>query len=256
MILSTTLEQGKALPKAHSSVSGCKCGLKWNVSLINIKPKVCAKHFLLRLFWILHYWVIFYGFWALKSSFFNYSFPLNLNVQDTIYPVFTSYGFWGKIQKWSMASLRPWEIESIDLPLPCAKRLWFLDLLNLKSWHQIKAMREMSSERTVLVLSDKPARAFFSPHSGLCGDKGLVGTGTLWMPCSAWGWNRAWREGTEGAAGSQDIVCRGSRRRAVWSPSFSFQVPQGLQCWNLRWTFLGQAPPSLSPYWRGNKNLK
>lgn len=69
-LLLPILSRGKAfLPFTHSSVSRCKCWLKGNVSLINIKPKVYAKHFLLRLFWILHYWVYFLWLLALKPSF-------------------------------------------------------------------------------------------------------------------------------------------------------------------------------------------
>lgn len=197
------------------------------------------KHFLLRLSWILHYWVIFWGFLALKPSFFNFSFPLNLNVQDTMYPVFASYDFWGEIQKWSMASLRPWEIESIDLPLPCAKRLWFLKLLNLKSWHPIKVMREMSSGRTVLVLSDEPARAFFPPILDSVGIK-------VWWEqepsechavpgAEAGPGARAWK----GLLGPRTWFVGVWGRKALLPPSFSFQVPQNLKCWNLRWAFLG-----------------
>lgn len=68
-LLPPILSRGKAFPETHSSVSGCKCWLKGNVSLINIKPKVYAKHFLLRLFRILHYWVYFLWLLALKLSF-------------------------------------------------------------------------------------------------------------------------------------------------------------------------------------------
>lgn len=59
--------RGKAFPEVMCH--WCKCWLKGNFSLINIKPKVYAKHFLLRLFRILHYWVCFLWLLALKPSF-------------------------------------------------------------------------------------------------------------------------------------------------------------------------------------------
>lgn len=82
----------RAFSISHSSVLGWKCGLKLNVSLINVKPKLwLCKVFpfetapdcsLLSPFAA--------TLWPWDALFFSFSFSLSSNVQDIRYPVFTS----------------------------------------------------------------------------------------------------------------------------------------------------------------------
>ena len=91
-----------------------------------------------------------------------------------------------------MASLRLWEIEFIDLPLPWGQRLWFTYLFNLLILASNGGDGQMSSERRV------PVSAFLHPLLG------CVGGEKWWEPATSKCRDNArhWRQdpGKEGAA--------------------------------------------------------
>lgn len=198
-LLPPILSRGKAFPEAHSSVSGCKCWLKGNVSLINIKPKVYAKHFLLRLFRSLHYWVYFLWLLALKPSFpiSLFYWALMCRTQHILYSPVMAFevkfknatGFLGDAGKLSILTclyhvLKDFDLSTFKISPNVTKYRW------QKKWVPGAESRGLARRQRKWLLS---------PRCGLWGHK------------------------------EQKPFC------FQIAPSKS---PLGLKCLNLRWTFL------------------
>lgn len=121
-----------------------------------------------------------------------------------------------------MASLRLWEIEFIDLLLPCGQTLWFIYLFNLLILAPNGGDRQMSSERRA------PARALFRPLLGCVEGRGWWEEMTSRGHDNAWDWQTAGpRRGgsSEGLLSSGMCFVGAQGVKAILPPCFLLPSP-------------------------------